>query len=357
MAFAHPKGSMLNYMRAGCSLMPVEYLPLHTLPVLYFALLEGSMLQFLKMNLIMQSVLFLLVVCIPAHLTQKMIYVDIGWPVGLCVAAVNLFCFGDGWWVRRDIMSLLLLLHGGRMAVGGIFMFGRASKWTFLFEKDLPRYQYAKWRWLNTWGMPESGWMLKMHHDLLQQGCANIFGLPAAFLLTCFNKDEYFGIIEVFGILVWCIAYVIESAADLQKLKFISVCKRQGKGMRNAVLGYSPFDGSAYWLWTRCRHPNYFGEWCCWGSYAIIGAQCFVSNETLPSALKVLLGIVSVYNLRMLYDCLVYWTGSEPAEFFSVQKRPDFSKYQETTRVFFPFEVPFVDHHKKAFWPVEAMTQ
>ena len=55
---------------------------------------------------------------------------------------------------------------------------------------------------------------------------------------------------------------------------------------------------------------------------------------------------------RLFYDCLVYWTGSEPAEYFSVRKRVEYQKYQQETRVFFPFELPFVEHHRVAGWPI-----
>ena len=34
--------------------------------------------------------------------------------------------------------------------------------------------------------------------------------------------------------------------------------------LREACLGVPPFDGARFWLWTRCRHPNYFCEWLGW---------------------------------------------------------------------------------------------
>lgn len=54
---------------------------------------------------------------------------------------------------------------------------------------------------------------------------------------------------------------------------------------------------------------------------------------------------------RLLYDCLVHWTGAGPAEHYSVKKRPSYMDYQKTVRCFFPFQLPFVDHHQEEGWP------
>lgn len=42
------------------------------------------------------------------------------------------------------------------------------------------------------------------------------------------------------------------------------------------------------------------------------------------------------YLSWVMYDFLVYQTGAEPAEYFSVQKRPYYKTYQKTTNQFFP---------------------
>ena len=36
---------------------------------------------------------------------------------------------------------------------------------------------------------------------------------------------------------------------------------------------------------------------------------------------------------------------------FSAAKRPSYREYQRTTRVFWPFELPLVDHGRRDFWP------
>ena len=39
---------------------------------------------------------------------------------------------------------------------------------------------------------------------------------------------------------------------------------------------------------------------------------------------------------RILYITLVYFTGAKPSEYYSVQKRPAYADYQQTTNIFFP---------------------
>lgn len=56
--------------------------------------------------------------------------------------------------------------------------------------------------------------------------------------------------------------------------------------------------------------------------------------------------------LRLFYDCLLHWTGAGPAEYYSARKRPAYRAYQQTTRCFFPLELPFVSHFRTPGWPM-----
>jgi steroid 5-alpha reductase family enzyme len=38
---------------------------------------------------------------------------------------------------------------------------------------------------------------------------------------------------------------------------------------------------------------------------------------------------------KMMYTTLVHFTGAKPAEYYSVQKRPEYKKYQKNTSIFF----------------------
>jgi steroid 5-alpha reductase family enzyme len=115
-----------------------------------------------RTNAAVQAALFVPIVQLPAFFTSKLIYVDIGWPLGLCCIAATALAVGQGWWARRWISAGLLFLHGVRMAVGAIVMFGQASNFTFRFDEDLPRYRFARVRWEKEHGMPASRWWIKV---------------------------------------------------------------------------------------------------------------------------------------------------------------------------------------------------
>jgi steroid 5-alpha reductase family enzyme len=38
----------------------------------------------------------------------------------------------------------------------------------------------------------------------------------------------------------------------------------------------------------------------------------------------------------MMYQCLVNYTGAKPAEYYTVQKRPDYANYQKMVNIFVP---------------------
>ena len=72
-----------------------------------------------------------------------------------------------------------------------------------------------------------------------------------------------------------------------------------------------------------------------------------------PRAFQARIGICVLlyFTSRTFYDCLIWWTGSAPAEARSVLRRPAYRQYQATTNVFFPISVPGVDHHRTPGWP------
>lgn len=98
-------------------------------------------------------------------------------------------------------------------------------------------------------------------------------------------------------------------------------------------------------LWSSCRHPNYFFEWMVWNGLILAAIPSLLkvadhSNSKCPfacgKALVVTFALGLVYTSRMMYVFLLYQTGATPSEYYSVRKRPDYRKYQETTNQFWP---------------------
>lgn len=271
--------------------------------------------------------------------------------------AINGFTYGTGYWLRRYVMCTCMLLHGGRMALGALLLFGSKSGFTYRFAEDLPRYQYAKVRWIQR-GMPQSTWWIKSQQDCLQQCYANSLFLAAPVALASFNQHPDLNVLEYVGWGVWALSWMWENVADGQKHLFLMDCKGQAKtaskeekkALKNACLGVPPFAGKKYLLWTLCRHPNYFGEWMAWAGLVLAAIPSLYHSPDSMVCIGCLAAML-VFLLRFFYDCLVHWTGAGPAEHFSLRKRPSYRTYQMQTRCFFPFDVPFADHHLTPGWP------
>lgn len=351
-------GSRLHYVQCGANLPMYWWVPFYFLPVIVYGC-PSALVNFFLWNALTQIVLFIPVVQIPLLLTGQMQYVDIGWPCGLVLLAVNALSWGSGWWVRRWLVCGCLLFHSSRMAVGAIVLFGKHSKFTYRFAEDLPRYKYARVRWETACAMPASGWWIKAQHDTLQQCWTNSFVLAVPFAFCAFNASEALHPLEIVGPTIWLIAWLFENAADISKNSFVAECKRQRQNatgdvlekLKSAVLGYTPWDGPNYRLWTLCRHPNYFGEWLCWFGFCMSAIPSIIWSWDMPIIIRIGFGLSLLMTLRFFYDCLVYWTGAGPAEYYSALKRPEYREYQVAVRCFFPFEAPCVNHHRVAGWP------
>eukprot|EP01134_Creolimax_fragrantissima_P004374 CFRG4374T1 len=351
---------LYKLFRAGESLTIADML---AGAVIAFALYSHSVINPLLMwNAACQLVIFTVVVEIPALVTGHMCYVDIGWPIGLVVLGVNCLIYGEGWWLRKLLICVCMILHGGRMLTGGLVMF-----YPYVFKKDLSRYEYAKARWIEHDGLPKSWWVFKMLQETISQSVANMVVLAPALLIASANTTPHLHVVEMFGVAWWAFSWVIESIADASKLHFGRSCQAMAKNgtaeqkeaLKTAVLGYAPWDGPEYRLWTLSRHPNYLGELSCWLSFSIMGLPSLLDSSWMPESdqwtvYPLMFGLLMV--VRFFYDCLVYWTGAEPAEAGSVTRRPLFKEYQKTVPVMFPKFLhpflPFVNHRMTPGWPL-----
>lgn len=79
---------------------------------------------------------------------------------------------------------------------------------------------------------------------------------PALVIITSLAKKPI-GTFAIVGITIWLIGFVIEAVADAQKSKWRADPENKGKFINEG-------------LWSKSRHPNYFGEIMLWVGVAII---------------------------------------------------------------------------------------
>ena len=284
-----------------------------------FILWSTTFFKLALLNSLGQIALFTVVVCIPIWRTGRMSYVDIGWPWGLVLLGIISFCFSEGYWLRSLVVSSVVILIGLRMGLGALKM------WRLGFlKKEFPRYQYQRIVWKEE---GKNNTALASQIDAIAQGLANASFLAFPVFIIASNGDQEFSALEIVGLVIWILAFSMESIADFQKVRFLKEMKRAGKHRQVCNVG----------LWKYCRHPNYFAEWMVWNGLVIAAIPSWLSLKALESEpVWLLLGIGLLLASKFMYTTLVYTTGAVPSEYYSVQKRPDYKDYQQQTNRFFP---------------------
>tara|TARA_B110000858_G_C17748925_1_gene448714 strand:- start:135 stop:1049 length:915 start_codon:yes stop_codon:yes gene_type:complete len=284
-----------------------------------FILWSTTFFKLALLNSLGQIALFTVVVCIPIWRTGRMSYVDIGWPWGLVLLGIISFCFSEGYWLRSLVVSSVVILIGLRMGLGALKM------WRLGFlKKEFPRYQYQRIVWKEE---GKNNTALALQIDAIAQGLANASFLAFPVFIIASNGDQEFSVLEIVGLVIWILAFSMESIADFQKVRFLKEMKRAGKHRQVCNVG----------LWKYCRHPNYFAEWMVWNGLVIAAIPSWLSLKGFESEpVWLLLGIGLLLASKFMYTTLVYTTGAVPSEYYSVQKRPDYKDYQQQTNRFFP---------------------
>ena len=225
------------------------------------------------------------------------------------------------------MVSAIVILIGLRMGLGALKMWHMG-----LLKKEFPRYQYQRRRWEKN---GKTNVQLALQVDAISQGLANASFLALPVFIIASNTSSKLSGFELAGLIIWGLAFAMETMADLQKLAFLQEMKKQSKQRQVCDVG----------LWRFCRHPNYFAEWMVWNGIIVLAIPSFLGlgamgisflNGELSNILWVLVGIGMIYASRMMYITLVYTTGAIPSEHFSLIKREGYAEYQQSTNRFFP---------------------
>ncbi|PID33020.1 hypothetical protein CR969_02965 [Candidatus Saccharibacteria bacterium] len=147
------------------------------------------------------------------------------------------------------------------------------------------------------------------------QGLWVTFTLAAALAAVAGANKLPLDVFAVVGIVIWLIGFSFEAIADWQKSVWRKDPKNKGKFIDVG-------------LWSRSRHPNYFGEITLWFSMAIIAFPTLQSWQllTLVSPLFVTLLITKISGLPMLETYADKTWG----------KDKDYQKYKKNTPILIP---------------------
>lgn len=206
---------------------------------------------------------------IPAYLRQTEKFYDITGSLTYISIVTLAVIFSPRIDARSIILWALVVVWAVRL---GSFLFRRIQK----AGKDdrFDEFKPSFIRFLNVWTI---------------QGLWITFTAAAALVaITTTNRKELDAFALV-GLLVWIFGFAIEVVADSQKSRFSADHANKGKFIRTG-------------LWSRSRHPNYFGEIALWVGVAVIALPVLQGWQwvALISPVFVTLLITRVSGVPML---------------------------------------------------------
>jgi steroid 5-alpha reductase family enzyme len=234
-------------------------------------------------------------VFIPSYKAQTEKFYDLTGALTYISITVFLVLASPGVDARGLVLAVMVVLWAVRL---GSFLFLRISKHGKDDRFDELKPDFA--RFLNTWTI-QGLWVV----------------LTAALAWVAITSDRKVGLDWFFwvGLLVWAAGITVETVADVQKARFKAEPANKGRFINTG-------------LWSRSRHPNYFGEITLWVGVAII-------------ALPVLQGwqwaaLVSPVFVALL---LIKGSGVPPLEAKADKKwgsQADYEAYKQNTPVLVP---------------------
>jgi steroid 5-alpha reductase family enzyme len=232
---------------------------------------------------------------IPAYLLQTEKFFDLTGSltyISVILIAVILSAATDA---RSILLAALVVIWAVRL---GSFLFGRIKKAgkDDRFDEIKPSFI----RFLNVWTI---------------QGLWVTFTMAAALVaITTTNRKEL-DLFAILGFLVWVLGFAIEVVADSQKSRFSANPDNKGKFIQTG-------------LWSRSRHPNYFGEIVLWVGVAMIALPVLQGWQwvALISPVFVTLLLTRVSGIPLLEKKAdKKWGGQE-----------DYESYKKRTPVLIP---------------------
>lgn len=209
------------------------------------------------------------IVFVPSYLKQSEKYYDLtggATYVTIAITAVYLSPMVDN---RSILLATLISIWAIRL---GVFLFRRIHKSGKDGRFDTIKTSFL--RFLLAWTL---------------QGLWVTFTLAAALAAITTPLKRELGWFTLVGLIIWFIGFGIEALADAQKSAFKANSANKGKFINTG-------------LWSKSRHPNYFGEIVLWIGVAIIAFPVLQGWQytTLISPVFVALLLTKISGVPML---------------------------------------------------------
>jgi steroid 5-alpha reductase family enzyme len=232
---------------------------------------------------------------IPAYILQTEKFFDLTGSLTYITVTVFAFFSSAGADGRAILLAALVVIWAIRL---GTFLFTRIKKAgkDDRFDEIKPHFI----RFLNVWTI---------------QGLWVTLTMAAALAAITTSTRKGLDLFALIGFLVWAFGFVIEAAADAQKSRFNANPDNRGKFIQTG-------------LWSRSRHPNYFGEITLWVGVAVIAVPVLQGWQlvTLISPIFVTLLLTRVSGIPLLEKKAdKKWGGQE-----------DYESYKKNTPILIP---------------------
>lgn len=196
---------------------------------------------------------------------------------------------------RGILLTVLVVVWAARL---GTFLFRRIRRAGH--DDRFDQLKQSFFRFLNVWTI---------------QGLWVTFTAAAAWAAITSDRNPGLDVVAVAGAVVWLVGFTIEAVADLQKSRFKADPVNRGRFITTG-------------LWSRSRHPNYFGEILLWVGVAIIAVPALSGWQwvTMISPLFVILLLTRVSGVPLLEAKAERTWGGQA----------DYEMYKRTTPVLIP---------------------
>ena len=234
-------------------------------------------------------------VLVPSYLARTERFFDLTGSLTYIAVTLGVLLLARSWDARRVLLAVLVLVWAVRL---GTFLFGRVSRTGADDRFDEIKGSFP--RFLAVWTI---------------QGLWVSVTAAAAWIAISASRQVDIDVFAVVGFLLWAAGFAVEVIADRQKSRFRADPTHRGRFISTG-------------LWSRSRHPNYFGEILLWTGVAVIAVPVLQGWQWvgMVSPVFVAVLIIRVSGVPLLEaKADAKWGG-----------QPDYEEYKRTTPVLVP---------------------